>query len=51
MSYVADEKRPIVIAATVEQGGFGVEAAAPIARAMAGEWFNQPQSANGSTKG
>lgn len=47
MSYVADEKRPIVIAATVEQGGFGVEAAAPIARAMAGEWFNQPQSAKG----
>jgi penicillin-binding protein 2 len=47
MSYVADEKRPIVIAATVEQGGFGVEAAAPIARAMAGEWFNQPQSASG----
>ncbi|MFZ2049330.1 MAG: penicillin-binding transpeptidase domain-containing protein [Solirubrobacteraceae bacterium] len=51
MSYVADEKRPIVIAATVEQGGFGVEAAAPVARAMAGEWFNQSQSASGSAKG
>lgn len=51
MSYVADEKRPIVIAATVEQGGFGVEAAAPIARAMAGEWFGQSQSASGTTKG
>jgi penicillin-binding protein 2 len=51
MSYVASEKRPIVIAATVEQGGYGVEAAAPIARAMAGEWFNQPQSAGGSAKG
>jgi penicillin-binding protein 2 len=42
MSYIESEKRPIVIAATVEQGGYGVEAAAPIARAMAGEWFNQP---------
>lgn len=51
MSYIADEKRPIVIAATVEQGGYGVEAAAPIARAMAGEWFDQPQSAHASAKG
>ncbi len=42
MSYIESEKRPIVIAATVEQGGYGAEAAAPIARAMAGEWFNQP---------
>lgn len=48
MAYVADEKRPIVIAATVEQGGFGVEAAAPIARAMAGEWFGgQPAASQG----
>jgi penicillin-binding protein 2 len=42
MSYIESEKRPIVIAATIEQGGYGVEAAAPVARAMAGEWFNQP---------
>ena len=51
MSYVASEKRPIVIAATVEQGGYGVEAAAPIARAMAGEWFNQPKGAGATAKG
>lgn len=47
MSYVESEKRPIVIAATVEQGGFGAESAAPIARAMAGQWFNQPKSSKG----
>lgn len=47
MSYVASEKRPIVIAATVEQGGYGAEAAAPIARAIAGQWFNQPKSSKG----
>lgn len=51
MSYIESEKRPIVIAATVEQGGFGAEAAAPIARAMAGEWFDQPKSATASAKG
>lgn len=51
MSYIASEKRPIVIASTVEQGGYGVEAAAPIARAMASEWFNQPRGAGGKAKG
>ena len=39
MCYVADPKRPIVIAVTVEQGGFGDQAAAPVARLMASEWF------------
>ena len=34
--------RPIVIAVTVEQGGFGAETAAPIARLMASEWYGQP---------
>jgi penicillin-binding protein 2 len=51
MSYISSEKRPIVIAATVEQGGYGAEAAAPIARAMAGEWFNQPKSSGTTAKG
>jgi penicillin-binding protein 2 len=34
-------KRPIVIAVTVERGGFGAEAAAPAVRLMLSEWFNQ----------
>jgi penicillin-binding protein 2 len=43
MCYVADPKRPIVIAVTVEQGGFGAETAAPIARLMASQWFGKPK--------
>ena len=39
MCYVADPKRPIVIAVEVEEGGFGAETAAPVARLMASEWF------------
>lgn len=42
MCYVADPTRPIVIAVTVEQGGWGDVAAAPVARLMASEWFNKP---------
>jgi penicillin-binding protein 2 len=41
MCYVADPRRPIVIATTVEQGGFGAETAAPIARLIASAWFGQ----------
>ena len=41
--YIADPKRPIVIAVTIEKGGFGDEAAAPVARLMASQWFGQPQ--------
>ena len=37
--YVPDQTRPIVIAVTVEQGGFGAEAAAPAARLILSEWF------------
>jgi penicillin-binding protein 2 len=33
------DHRPIVIAATVERGGFGAERAAPIARLMLSKWF------------
>ncbi len=42
MCYVGDPQRPIVIAVTVEQGGFGAETAAPIARLMASQWFGEP---------
>ncbi|HEX4484339.1 MAG TPA: penicillin-binding protein 2 [Solirubrobacteraceae bacterium] len=51
MCYVGDSKRPIVLAVTVEQGGFGAETAAPIARLMASEWFGQPlKFVSGSSK-
>jgi penicillin-binding protein 2 len=49
MCYVADPQRPIVLAVTVEQGGFGDQAAAPVARLMASEWFHKPlKLVNGS---
>jgi penicillin-binding protein 2 len=43
MCYIPDPNHPIVIAVTVEQGGFGAETAAPIARLIASRWFNQPE--------
>jgi len=43
MCYLPDPARPIVIAATVEQGGFGAETAAPIARVIASQWFGKPK--------
>jgi penicillin-binding protein 2 len=43
MCFIGDPKRPIVIAVTVEQGGFGAETAAPIARLIASKWFGQPE--------
>jgi penicillin-binding protein 2 len=43
MCYVGDQSRPIVIATTVEQGGFGAETAAPIARLIAAKWFGQAE--------
>ena len=43
MCYIADPSHPIVIAVTVEQGGFGAETAAPIARLIAAKWFGQPE--------
>lgn len=42
MAYIGDKNRPIVIAVTVEEGGFGAETAAPVARLMASQWFGQP---------
>jgi penicillin-binding protein 2 len=43
MCYVGDPQRPIVIAVTVEQGGFGAETAAPVARLIASKWFGAPE--------
>jgi penicillin-binding protein 2 len=43
MCYIADPRHPVVIAVTVEQGGFGAETAAPIARLIASKWFGQPE--------
>ena len=43
MCYIADPKRPIVIAVTVEQGGFGAETAAPIARLIASQVVRQAE--------
>ncbi|MDX6669162.1 MAG: penicillin-binding protein 2 [Solirubrobacteraceae bacterium] len=37
--YSPDPRRPIVIAVTVEEGGFGAEAAAPAARLILSQWF------------
>jgi penicillin-binding protein 2 len=39
MCFLGNAQRPIVIAVTVEQGGFGAETAAPIARLIASQWF------------
>jgi penicillin-binding protein 2 len=39
--YLPDPERPIVIAVTIEQGGFGAEAAAPAARLIASQWFGK----------
>jgi penicillin-binding protein 2 len=49
--YVPDPVRPIVIAVTVEQGGFGAEAAAPVARWMLGQWFGQKKVWPGMASG
>jgi penicillin-binding protein 2 len=51
MCYLPDPSRPIVIAVTVEQGGFGAETAAPIARLIASQWFAKPKHfVSGSSK-
>jgi len=43
VAYAPDAKRPIVVAVTVEQGGFGDEAAAPAARLILAKWFGLPE--------
>ena len=41
-AYVPDPKRPIVVVATVENGGFGAVAAAPVVKTILSKWFNLP---------
>lgn len=41
VAYVPDPKRPIVIAVTVEEGGFGAATAAPIACRMLAKYYKQ----------
>jgi penicillin-binding protein 2 len=40
VAYVPHETRPILVAVTVERGGFGAETAAPAARLILSEWFD-----------
>jgi penicillin-binding protein 2 len=42
--FVPNKSRPIVLAVTVEDGGFGAEAAAPVARVMLAQWFGQKKT-------
>jgi penicillin-binding protein 2 len=44
VAWVPHASRPIVVAATVEQGGFGSEAAAPAVRYVLGQWFGQKKT-------
>jgi penicillin-binding protein 2 len=50
--YVPDPKRPIVVAVTIFQGGFGAMAAAPAAREILSQWFfgNRGKFLAGSSK-
>jgi penicillin-binding protein 2 len=40
VAYVPDPKRPIVVATTVEEGGFGAATAAPIACRMLAAFYD-----------
>jgi penicillin-binding protein 2 len=40
VAYVPNKTRPIVVAVTIEQGGWGAQAAAPATRLMLSQWFN-----------
>ena len=39
VAYVPHRTKPIVVAVTVEEGGFGAETAAPITRLILSQWF------------
>jgi len=41
-AYVPHRTRPLVVVTTVEEGGFGAEAAAPAARLLLSEWYGVP---------
>jgi penicillin-binding protein 2 len=42
VAYVPDAHRPIVVAVTVEEGGFGAAVAAPIACRILSQYYHQP---------
>jgi penicillin-binding protein 2 len=48
-AYVPSATKPIVIVATVEDGGFGAEAAAPAVCEMLATWFSQPDRCSAGT--
>jgi penicillin-binding protein 2 len=51
IAYAPDKKRPIVIAMTIEKGGFGAAAAAPAVRLMLSKWFGiTPKFVVGTSK-
>ncbi|HLM49331.1 MAG TPA: penicillin-binding protein 2 [Solirubrobacteraceae bacterium] len=39
VAYAPDARRPLVVAVTIERGGFGAEAAAPVTRLILSQWF------------
>lgn len=39
VAYVPDAERPIVVATTIESGGFGAQTAAPVTRLIFSHWF------------
>jgi len=41
MCYIGNAQHPLVIAVTVEEGGFGAETAAPIARLIASQYYGK----------
>jgi penicillin-binding protein 2 len=44
VAYVPDRERPIVVAATVEEGGFGAETAAPVVCRVMRAWYDVESS-------
>uniref|UniRef100_A0A6J5Z0K8 Unannotated protein n=1 Tax=freshwater metagenome TaxID=449393 RepID=A0A6J5Z0K8_9ZZZZ len=48
-AYVPSATKPIVIVATVEDGGFGAESAAPAVCTMLSQWFSQPDRCSSGT--
>jgi penicillin-binding protein 2 len=55
VAYVPHPTKPVVVAATIERGGFGADRAAPLVRRMLAKWFDLPNrlarpSAESSTR-
>ena len=49
VAWVPDPKRPIVVAVTDEEGGFGAAVAAPIACRLLARWYRQEGTCNAGT--